>query len=664
MAEPPANYDGISPGMHGPDRPPPRELHEDLIKRVVNEGRATLMVRSSHGGRHGHERGFQDVYEKNDPRRGEIAEILDSPSNRAYDAAFGSDPRPQLRARGVNEVLVVTDLAGWRGKRGGQDGPDIWYEAKKGPGGRDTPGVERPVAPRSGSQMAIYYRVEDNTEPDGGRNYPSGVGRVGNYLDLELIIPMDLGKEVTKAIGHRTSTDDPTPTGDPTLIRRIIETSIRQKYIEGFLEDWDHFSRPPWEKLDAIMATRGMKSRMYVADLIRRPQDYQKPYTDNIVEFNPQQKTTALDKTLPPHLSSPQEALEQRSPDEDQADLEDVRKRLNSLSAETGGHVKDAEQEVEPLLKDASSEQLIAALEAKGPISSELAERVRALLLQAEHEPVSQAPGVIATPATEVLQIDHETVPPTEILDSVDKYVRAITRSNVFGHLAPGAQYMVNGTSVNNIVFGGFKSNGPNTELDRLALKGEGVIPGKGNRTLADLGNAIYEAHGNLDRFKSSSLVGVYPSDRPGYSVLAIHFFQQSSEKVGELDGRTKNTLVPNYVQAELPAELMKELLADIQKDPDKLESFYERAFKGLDRPEGSSGEGFGRAKSDGFYLISEQDMTEGIDKAVLRRRGMDTRTRLGGIFRDHTRYYLESMPRFNYQHGPYGTGPAVNTMT
>ena len=115
----------------------------------------------------------------------------------------------------------------------------------------------------SGPAAVIYYTASDR-----GAAHPlfkDTFGRPGNTFDMQLIVPLELGNEISANLR-----------ADPKLIRDLIAELVAQKYPQEYQEAWNRYSGPPYEKWDAN------GGKFYVADLIKNPGDRQIPLDQNI----------------------------------------------------------------------------------------------------------------------------------------------------------------------------------------------------------------------------------------------------------------------------------------------------------------------------------------------------------------------------------------------
>ena len=271
---------------------------------------------------------------------------------------------------------------------------------------------------------------------------------------------------------------------------------------------------------------------------------------------------------------------------------------------------ENTDASIKDLMKDVSTEALIEELRTRA-LTTENVTSLQSL------KPVDKTEKVVVAPEVSV---------PMKTKSSAERFAKAVVRKNAHGKLPAGSK--INNLAIDGSKSGGFYDHGPD-KIELSALE-NGVV----NLQLG----ILYQ---NQDRFPdlvSTHIVTVTPSKMDsGNMVLTIRFFQDPKQIGG------RGLCAPAHVSTELPNGTMSEFLGEIQKTPDLLEDFYQKTFVGID----SSGEspGMRRVKADGFYLVAGAKLEEA--------------SKVGSYDKDGTRRFFESLQKFQYQSGPYGSEDA-----
>lgn len=113
------------------------------------------------------------------------------------------------------------------------------------------------------SQQAIsiyYYAHDSDTFIFEERAFTDRVGRFGNILKAEIVLPPEIGKNIAEEIKR-----------NPKFIRELVEAFVRNKYHKSFIQDsWNRYARPPYQAWDSRPADR---RKFYFADLVSHPED-------------------------------------------------------------------------------------------------------------------------------------------------------------------------------------------------------------------------------------------------------------------------------------------------------------------------------------------------------------------------------------------------------
>lgn len=155
--------------------------------------------------------------------------------------AFGPEPAPgqelpdmegYMAKNGMREAVIFDTLA--------------WYDPSLGVTRGWTTGLTRTPSPET--TMRITYIATEggragliNRESNGEEiHYKDLVGRAGNYLAFQIMVPESVGKNVQEATEE-----------DPLFVRKLVDQTVRKTYDPTFVkETWDKFGKPPYEQWD------------------------------------------------------------------------------------------------------------------------------------------------------------------------------------------------------------------------------------------------------------------------------------------------------------------------------------------------------------------------------------------------------------------------------
>jgi hypothetical protein len=209
-----------------------------------------------------------------------------------------------------------------------------------------------------------------------------------------------------------------------------------------------------------------------------------------------------------------------------------------------------------------------------------------------------------------------------EKASNIEKYAKAIIRSNVHGKLPKGAK--INGVKITSP--NGFYDHGPNADkLTSEQLK------------VSLIRTVIYRIQRELrNQFIDWHLVSITPSTEKNNSTLTVFFFQDKKQ----VDSRGYYT--PAHVSIEMKTDTIKEFLQDLRNNPDLLEDFYQEAFTDIDETEENPG--IRRVACNQFLLLTDyRNIPE-----------------IGPYDKKKLVTFLNTLEKFSYANGPYGTGEAI----
>lgn len=211
---------------------------------------------------------------------------------------------------------------------------------------------------------------------------------------------------------------------------------------------------------------------------------------------------------------------------------------------------------------------------------------------------------------------------------NAERIAAAVVRRNVHAKLPAEAQ--INGKQVAFGHQGGFYDHGDQIKLSAA------------DRVVGSLQSKIYNQQDKYPDLMSSHLVSVTQSEADQRNlVLTVFLFQDRRQ----IDSR--GWFSPAHLQIELPRQAMTDLITETQRNPDFLESFYQKVFPGLDNQDGKPG--IRRAKADGFYSIAGANVDKA--QALLRDTARDP----------EVHDFFKSLGKNKYRNGPYGTGDAFS---
>lgn len=126
--------------------------------------------------------------------------------------------------------------------------------------------------------------------------------------------------------------------------------------------------------------------------------------------------------------------------------------------------------------------------------------------------------------------------------------------------------------------------------------------------------------------------------DHPDNLIFTMHFMQDKKQ----VGGAGHGTMA--HVSLEFTNVITSKLVMALVRKPDLLEHLYQKCFKGLDSTDKTLG--MRRAKTTGFYFIPD-NKREITDKIGLRDY-------------DKLLTFLNSLTRYNFVNGPYGSGDVL----